>query len=83
MPLMEAVLCADCEVISNSVGDKCEVCGSGSLLSLGRVLGGTIEGERAVLVEADPSQRRNGFTVLVNPNAASVLQPQRLRKSNG
>jgi len=79
VPLLEAVLCADCEIISNSVGEQCEICGSRSLLSVGRVLGGCIEGERAALVEADSSQLRNGFTVLVNPNALRILQ-QRRRK---
>ena len=83
VPLLEAVLCADCEIISNSVGDRCEICGSCSLLSLGRVLGGSIAGERATLVDVDPTQLRNGFTVLVNPNAASGLQPQRRRKTSG
>ncbi len=78
--LLEAVLCADCEIISNSGGETCEVCGSRSLLSLGRVLGGCIEGDRATLVDADPSRFRNGFTVLVNPDAASVL---RQRRRNG
>ena len=77
LPLEEAVLCADCEVISDSNGEVCEACGSRSLLSLGRVLGGCIEGERATLVEPDPDQRRNGFTVLVNPDATSVLQRRR------
>jgi hypothetical protein len=77
VPLLEAVLCADCEIISNSGGESCEVCGSRSLLSLGRVLGGCIEGDRATLVEVDPSRFRNGFTVLVNPDASSVLQRRR------
>jgi hypothetical protein len=79
LPLVEAVLCADCEMISNSGGETCEVCGSRSLLSIGRVLGGCIEGERATLVEIDPDRMRNGFTVLVNPEAASVLQQRRRR----
>jgi len=79
--LLEAVLCADCEIISNSGGESCEVCGSRSLLSLGRVLGGCIEGERATLIEVDPERFRNGFTVLVNPDAANVLQ--RRRRSGG
>jgi hypothetical protein len=79
LPLVEAVLCADCEMISNSGGETCEVCGSRSLLSIGRVLGGCIEGERATLVEIDPNRMRNGFTVLVNPEAASVLQQRRRR----
>jgi len=83
VPLLEAVLCADCEIISNSVGDTCEVCGSRSLLSLGRVLGGRIEGERAILVPWDYHVRHNGFTVLVNPDAAEVLQQRRRRKIGG
>jgi hypothetical protein len=77
VPLLEAVLCAECEIISNSGGESCEVCGSRSLLSLGRVLGGCIEGDRAALVEVDPDKMRNGFTVLVNPEAAGVLQRRR------
>lgn len=79
LPLVEAVLCADCEMISNSGGETCEVCGSRSLLSVGRVLGGCIEGERAILIEANPDRLRTGFTVLVNPEAASVLQQRRRR----
>ena len=37
--LQEAVLCAGCEVISDSPHDACLVCGSRSLLPLARVLG--------------------------------------------
>ena len=77
VPLLEAVLCADCEIISNSGGEACEVCGSRSLLSLGRVLGGCIEGERAMLVDVDPNSVQHGFTVLVNPDAAGVLKRRR------
>ncbi len=80
LPLSEAVRCADCEIISNSAGDRCEICGSRSLLSLGRVLGGGVEGERAVLVQVDPDQQHNGFTVLVNPSASTMLQQRRRRK---
>jgi hypothetical protein len=81
VPLLEAVLCADCEIISNSAGDRCEICGSRSLLSLGRVLGGRVEGERAVLVHVDPNHVHNGFTVLVNPVASTILQQRRRRKA--
>jgi hypothetical protein len=80
VPLLEAVLCADCEIISNSGGETCEVCGSRSLLSLGRVLGGCIGRERAVLVDPETHRLRTGFTVLVNPDAANVL---RHRRRNG
>jgi anaerobic ribonucleoside-triphosphate reductase len=50
--LQNAVLCADCEVISDSTHETCRVCGSHSLLSLSRVLGGTLPVQRAQLVEA-------------------------------
>jgi hypothetical protein len=75
--LLSAVLCADCEVISDSASDVCEVCGSRSLLSLGRVLGGTVGGERAVLVPAGQNEFRNMFTLLVNPGASTTLRPSR------
>jgi hypothetical protein len=83
VPLLEAVLCADCEIISNSAGESCEICGSRSLLSLGRLLGGGIDGERALLVQGEHHPVHNGFTVLVNPGAAEVLQQRRRRKIGG
>ena len=49
--LQNAVLCADCEVISDSPHDSCRVCGSRSLLNLSSVLGGTLPVQRAQLVE--------------------------------
>jgi hypothetical protein len=71
--LENAVLCADCEVISDSNGEVCGACGSRSLLSLGRVLGGCLGDERARLVEFDPESLRHGFTVLVNTGAHTTL----------
>ena len=75
--LMNAVLCADCEVVSDSASDVCAVCGSHSLLSLGRVLGGSIGDDRAVLVPAEQSALRNLFTLLVNRDASMSLRPSR------
>lgn len=49
--LRNAVLCADCEIISDSPHDTCCVCGSHSLLSLSRVLGGALPAQRAQLVD--------------------------------
>ena len=42
MPLGNAVLCLDCEVISHSCGGECPACKSHALLSLARVLGGSL-----------------------------------------
>ncbi|MFZ1136932.1 MAG: hypothetical protein WAN69_18430 [Candidatus Korobacteraceae bacterium] len=76
--LMSAVLCADCEVISDSPGEVCSVCGSRSLLNLGRVLGGCIEAEeRAVLLPEQDGEVRRMFTVLVNREASTTLRPSR------
>jgi len=42
VPLLNAVFCVDCETISNSPHDVCTICGNRSLISLFRVLGGTL-----------------------------------------
>lgn len=42
IPLQTAVFCVECEIVSNSQHDVCTVCGSPSLVSLDRLLGGTI-----------------------------------------
>jgi hypothetical protein len=72
--LVCAVLCADCEVISDSPNDVCAVCGSRSLLSLGRVLGGSIGHERAVIVPEDQIRPRHTFTLLVNRDSSPALR---------
>jgi len=82
LPLLEAVLCADCEIISNSRGDCCQVCGSRSLLSLARILGGSAGPTRAAISNLTPSELRSTFTVLVNPEASYTLRPRRRRKQN-
>jgi hypothetical protein len=47
LPLKSAVLCVDCEIVSNSPHDVCVVCGSRSLLSLVRMLGGALGDQKA------------------------------------
>jgi hypothetical protein len=47
VPLGTAVFCLDCEAISNSRGDECQACGTRSLVSLARILGGSL-GEHQV-----------------------------------
>ena len=46
--LQKAVLCADCEVISEGLNGYCTGCGSQSLLNVSKVLGGTIESKQSV-----------------------------------
>ncbi len=47
VPLHSAVLCINCECVSNGLSDECLVCGSRSLFSLARLLGGTELSHRA------------------------------------
>ena len=42
IPLWNAVICLDCEVISNTPSDECPACSSRSLVSLARMLGGSL-----------------------------------------
>ncbi len=46
VPLHNAVFCVDCETVSNSQHDACSVCGSHSLTSLFRMLGGTLRSQK-------------------------------------
>ncbi len=45
VPLQSAVLCVDCECVTEGRSDECRVCGSHSLLSIARIVGGTLSRE--------------------------------------
>ena len=47
LPLSNAVLCLDCEVISSSRSDECAACKSRSVVRLARMLGGSLLAHRA------------------------------------
>jgi hypothetical protein len=47
LPLWNAVFCLDCEVISSSRDNECPACKSRSLVSLARMLGGSLLAHRA------------------------------------
>jgi hypothetical protein len=46
--LQKAVLCANCEVISEGLNGHCSACGSEALLGLSRILGGLSEPAQAI-----------------------------------
>jgi hypothetical protein len=48
--LQNAVLCAECDVVSDSPHDHCLVCGSRSLFNISRLLGGMLPNQRAKLI---------------------------------
>ena len=47
LPLSNAVFCLDCEIISSNRGNECAACKSRSLVSLARMLGGSLLAYRA------------------------------------
>jgi hypothetical protein len=51
--LQNAVLCAECDVVSDSPHDTCLVCGSRSLLNIARMFGGNLPQNRAAVVSSE------------------------------
>ncbi|HTT19518.1 MAG TPA: hypothetical protein VMG82_11255 [Candidatus Sulfotelmatobacter sp.] len=52
--LQYAVLCAECDVVSDSPNDTCMVCGSRSLVNICRILGGKMPRNRIELLKPEP-----------------------------
>jgi hypothetical protein len=66
--LQNAVLCAECDVVSDSPHDHCLVCGSRSLFNISRLLGGMLPNQRAKLI---------------NPATRPFTPPRRMLKFPG
>jgi hypothetical protein len=56
--LQNAVLCAECDVVSDSPHDRCLVCGSRSLFNIARMFGGNLPRNRAVSIPEEASERQ-------------------------
>jgi hypothetical protein len=74
VPLQNAVLCAECDVVSDSPHDICMVCGSRSLFNIARVFGGNLPAQRAALVIQEAVEVSSREVVLPFP------RPHRLRR---
>ena len=70
--LQNAVLCAECDVVSDSPSDTCLVCGSRSLFNISHVFGGNLPKERAGLIQ--PLEIASQDVLLTIP------KPHRLRR---
>src|SRR5580692_247972 len=57
VPLENAVLCAECDVVSDSPHDVSLVCGSHSLFNVARIFGGNLPKERARLTPQEPFEK--------------------------
>lgn len=74
VPLQNAVLCAQCDVVSDSPHDVCMVCGSHSLFNIAGVFGGNLQKERAKLVLREVVKIASHDVVLPFP------KPHRIRR---
>jgi hypothetical protein len=72
--LQNAVLCAECDVVSDSPHDRCLVCGSRSLFNIARMFGGKLPKDRASVIASDTPEMTPYDMVLSFP------EPLRLRE---
>lgn len=73
--LQSAVFCAECEVISQNNTRYCLACGSQALLSLSRVLGGSLRGQNTARLIAD-AELDKLVRELISTVPSPVSQPQ-------
>lgn len=74
VPLQNAVLCVECDVVTDSPNDVCMVCGSHSLFNIARVFGGKLPKQRAKLVLREVVEIASREVVLPFP------KPHRIRR---
>jgi hypothetical protein len=72
--LQHAVLCAECDVVSDSPYDRCLVCGSRSLFNIAHMFGGNLPKGRASLIDTESQEMTPREVVLTFP------RPHRIRK---
>ena len=65
--LQNAVLCAECDVVSDSPSDTCLVCGSRSLFNIARMFGGNLPRDRASLIASEVLETTQREIVLSFP----------------
>ena len=65
--LQNAVLCAECDVVSDSPHDRCLVCGSRSLFNIARIFGGSLPKDRAALIPLETPELQKHEVVLSFP----------------
>jgi hypothetical protein len=72
VPLQNAVLCAECDVVSDSPHDVCMVCGSRSLFSIARFFGGKLPHQRVRLLGQATAEAVPRDLVLIFPKPREV-----------
>ncbi len=70
--LKNAVLCAECDVVSDSPHDTCSVCGSRSLFNIARMFGGNLPETRATRIDVQIPEPHIPELVLAFPRMHRV-----------
>ncbi|MBV9483891.1 MAG: GAF domain-containing protein [Acidobacteria bacterium] len=73
--LQSAVFCAECELISQNNTPCCLACGSRALLSLSRVLGGSLKRQNRARLIADPELDRMVRELIATVSGTSSFEP--------
>ncbi len=79
--LQSAVFCVQCELLSENNTPRCLACGSGAVLSLSRVLGGSLRGQQTAHLIADAELDRLVRSLLYTvPQVAEAEEYQHERQ---
>jgi len=74
LSMQSAVFCVQCELLSENNTPRCLACGSGAVLSLARVLGGSLRGQQTAHLIADAELDRLVRSLLYSvPNSATQI----------
>ena len=76
--LQTAVLCVACELISENNTPHCLACGSGALIGLSRVLGGSLRGQQTAQLIADVELDRLVRELLRTVPESSAIETSRI-----
>src|SRR5258707_9350453 len=75
--LQSAVFCVQCELLSENNTPQCLACGSGAVLSLSRVFGGSLRGQQTAHLIADAELDRLVRSLLYTvPHVADAAENQ-------
>jgi len=75
--LQSAIFCVQCELLSENNTPRCLACGSGAVLSLARVLGGSLRGQQTAHLIADAELDRLVRSLLYSvPHVAEAIENQ-------
>jgi GAF domain-containing protein len=77
LPLQSTVFCVQCELLSQNNTPKCLACGSAAVLSLSRVLGGSLRGQQTAHLIADAELDRIVRSLLQTVPKLEEVRPGR------